>query len=136
MGQRVSTDDYVAIADHFGRYCFLIDTGQAEEWAALYTEDGVFEGSATPAPLAGRAALTAFAQATYANAKGRMRHTAGNLNCVYGASRDEVKAKLYNNVDTWAPGGQPVLAVCEITLVRAGDGWRIKRNSYEMCAKA
>jgi ketosteroid isomerase-like protein len=134
MGQRVSTDDYNAIADHFGRYCFHIDSGEAEEWAALYTEDGVFEGSATPQPLKGRAELKAFAEATFNNSKGRMRHMVGNLNCVYGASRDEVTAKLYNYVTTWTPEGRPVLAVCEVNLVRVADGWRLKRNAYEMFA--
>jgi ketosteroid isomerase-like protein len=134
MGQRVSTDDYIAIADHFGRYCFHIDSGEAKEWAALYTEDGVFEGSATPAPLKGRAQLTAFAEATFANANGRMRHMVTNLNCVYGASRDEVQAKLYNHVTTWTADGQAVLAVCDVTLVRVDDGWRLKRNLYQMFA--
>ncbi|HEY3694601.1 nuclear transport factor 2 family protein [Phenylobacterium sp.] len=134
MGQRVSTDDYVSIADHFGRYCFHIDSGEADEWAAMFTEDGVFAGPATPQPLAGREALKGFAEATWTAFKGQVRHTAGNLNCVYGASRDEVKAKLYNYVTAWMEGRGPVMAVCDITLVRAGDGWLIRRNAYDLLA--
>jgi uncharacterized protein (TIGR02246 family) len=36
-------EDRDAIRDLTARSCLFIDTGRAEEWAALWTEDGVFD---------------------------------------------------------------------------------------------
>ena len=133
MFNPVSTDDYVAITDQMGRYCHYIDEGEAEAWAACYTPDGVFDGPATPAPVGGHAALAGFARGTAETFKGNMRHQVANLTCDYGASRDEVIARLYNLVTTWSEGGTATLmAVCKVTFVRTGEGWRIKRNAYRL----
>jgi hypothetical protein len=136
MSKRVSTDDYIAISDHMGRYCHYIDGGQPEKWAACFTEDGVFAGPVTPEPVVGRAALKGFAEATYANSNGgTMRHLVGNMNADYGDSPDVIVAHLYNYVTVWGGGaGQhAVMALCETTFVRDGDGWLIKRNAFSLC---
>ena len=53
-------EDRDAIRDLFARYAILMDEGAAEEWAATYTDDGVFEhvGGET---LRGHDALAAMA---------------------------------------------------------------------------
>lgn len=132
MGQKVSTDDYVAILEHMGRYCHHIDGGEAEAWAACFTEDGVFEGPATPGPVAGRSALTAFAKVIYENSQGgKIRHLLGNMFCEYSASRNEVNAIFYNYVTSYH-GEQKgmTMALCKAVLVRNGEGWLLKNNAF------
>jgi ketosteroid isomerase-like protein len=136
MAKPVSIADFIAITDQMARYCHHIDEGEAADWAACYTEDGTFDGPATPAPVKGRAALQAFAQATYDNSDGgKMRHQVANLTCDYGASQDEISARLYNLVTTWHEGGRvAIMAVCKVDFVRAEAGWRIRRNAYKLLA--
>jgi hypothetical protein len=127
LSKGITTEDYVAISDHMGRYCWLIDEGHADEWVALWTEDGIFTFIGGPETLHGREALKGLA-VSFAQTGG-MRHLLGNLYCDYGASRDTVIAHAYNFVSKWSPGGAfMAMALCVVTLVRDGSGWKIKRN--------
>ena len=121
---RVSTDDYAAVRDHLGRYCQLVDLGDAEAWARLWTEDAVFTG-AGPEPLVGREALKNVARHVVAT---KMRHLYGNLACDY-VGPDVIRARYLNYISTWADGPS-MMAMIEsvLTLVRDGDGWLIQRN--------
>ena len=125
----VSTEDYCAISDFIGRYCWLVDDGDEEGWAALWTEDGVFSG-VLPQDAVGHEALKMVPRGVKATSHPRMRHLPGALNCDYAdASRETVIARYYNLVTNWPAGGQFVcMAVCTATLVRHGQGWRMKRN--------
>jgi hypothetical protein len=124
----ITTDDFVAISDHLGRYCWAVDDGDEEGWAALWTEDGVFTG-VSPEPIVGREALKFVPRNEKEQAQGKMRHLVGNLFCDYVDGRDTVLAKYYNFVTTWLSGGAfTCMALCDVTLVRDGDGWLIKRN--------
>jgi ketosteroid isomerase-like protein len=53
------TEDRDAIRDLYSRYCLYIDSGAAEEFALLFTDDGVFEVGDNP--VAGHDALKTFA---------------------------------------------------------------------------
>lgn len=131
----VSAQDYAAIVNHLAHYCHYIDEGEAERWAACFTEDGAFDGPATPKPVVGRQALIEFAQATAtASDGGKMRHMVGNIACDYGESPDVVLAKVYNHVTTWDGGRRPMalMAISDMVLARAGDGWLLKRNAYRL----
>lgn len=125
----VTTEDFVAISDHLGRYCWAVDDGDEEGWVALWTEDGVFTG-ATPEPCVGREALKGVPRYEKQLANGRMRHQTGNLHCDYVESdRDTVRARYYNLVTLWVDTPKfTAMAVCEAILVRNGSGWLIKRN--------
>ena len=124
----ISTADYVSISDFLGRYCWAVDEGDEEGWAALWTPDGHFEG-ATPAPLTGREALKSVPRGVK-QANGRLRHMVGSLHCDYAeAGPDTVTARYYNLVTQWPGGGQLVcMAVCTVTLVRHGPSWLMARN--------
>ena len=125
----ISTDDYVAISDHLGRYCWLVDSGDEEGWAALWTEDGAFTG-VTPEPVIGREALKTIPRFEKQAANGRMRHLIGSLHCDYiGGDRNTVRARYYNLVTNWVQGGAfTCMAVCDAVIVRSGEGWLVKRN--------
>jgi hypothetical protein len=115
----VSTDDYVAISDHLGRYCFAVDGGD---------EDGVFTGI-RPEAIVGREALKDVPRDEWKQAGGKMRHLIGNLHCDYQGDQNTVLAQYYNFVSSYMDGGRfTCMAICKVLLVRAGKGWLIKRN--------
>ena len=127
----ISTDDYVSISDFLGRYCWLIDEGEVDDWVALWTEDGAF--MATGMELVGREKLKLIHQQASASGRGTTRHVACNLHCDYGPSRDTVQARLYNYVTNWSNNNKPpLLAVCKATIIRDGQGWKMKRNDVTM----
>ena len=131
MGKRVSIEDHVAISDLWGRYCWLIDEGRADEWVALWTEDGVFADFG-PNPMVGSEALKSMSIG-FAASGGKSRHMAGNLHCDYGENENIVIARFYNLVTDWAKGGSfKLMGICQATLVRDGHGWKIKRNDVRM----
>ena len=125
----VSTDDYVSISDFLGRYCWRVDAGDEEGWAALWAEDGVFAG-VMPEPVVGREALKAIPRNAFASSKGTLRHHVGSLNCDYeGAGKDVAIARYYNLVTNWLQGGAfTCLAASTVRLLRNGDSWLIARS--------
>lgn len=134
----VSTDDYVAVADHLARYCWKVDTGDIDGWAELWTEDGIFRGTG-PKDIVGREALRNVPAGVKQSCGNRMVHLAGNLYCDYGENNDTIIAHFYNYVTTWlsgAPGTPSVLARSVATLVRNGDGWLIQMNHVDMLTGA
>ena len=134
---RLTPEDYVSVQQFWSDYCWAIDEGRSEEWAALWTEDGTFTGVA-PEPLVGYESLLGFAKGVYSsNGNGNIRHMAGNLACEYGDSRDCVTARFYNYVTLWGglPGaGSYVMALCEAVLLRSADGWKLRSNTVRPLA--
>jgi SnoaL-like domain len=135
MADKLTTDDWVSISDFMGEYCWRVDEGDGDGWAALFTPDGVFSG-AFPEPLVGPAQLRMVPINAYKDGnQGMMRHLVANLTCRYGETRDVVHAKLYNYVSMWGgvPGaGNLVMALCRVTFVRSGDSWLIKENAAKI----
>jgi hypothetical protein len=128
MSTRVSDADYIAINDLMARYCWYVDDNRADDWAALWTEDGVFAGIG-PQPVAGREAIRALPPMIFKATGGKNRHMYGNMYCDYGENRDTVTAHLTNFVTSWQSGGAfGSMALCKMTLVRDGQDWKIKRN--------
>jgi hypothetical protein len=81
----MSALDYEEIRQLLARYNFAIDLGDADGWAACFTEDGAFECAGLPddSPFGGRyegtAALRAYATRHAGLYKGRARHWNWNL---------------------------------------------------------
>jgi hypothetical protein len=135
MVKNVSLEDFVALQNLLGRYQWLVDGGDSEGWAALWTEDGVFSGG-TAEPFAGHAALKQVPAWVKSGWNGKMRHHTGSLWAEYGASQDEAIVHFYNLVTTWNEA-QPKLftfAVCEMRLLRRGGEWKIKSNTVTSLA--
>ena len=124
----VATEDFVAISDHMGRYCWAVDGNDPDGWASLWVEDGVFTGIA-PEPVVGHAALKEVVRGEWLQANGRMRHLIGNLHCDYQGDKNTVLARYYNLVTNFSDGGKfTCMALSEVLLVRRGGGWLITRN--------
>jgi hypothetical protein len=131
MSKPVPMEDVLAVQDLLGRYCWYLDENRGEDWAALYTDDGVFEGT-RPLPVCGRAALLKVPGDGWRYMQGKMRHQYGNLYVEPGDNDHTLTARFYNQVSTWSDGGKLLmLAQCTATLVRdqARAPWRIRRNS-------
>ncbi|MEU4349649.1 nuclear transport factor 2 family protein [Streptomyces sp. NPDC023838] len=125
--QTADVELYVEVQHFYARQMQLLDTRRCAEWAATFTEDGVFAANGLPAPAEGRAAIGAAAQA----AQDRLaeqglvhRHWLGML-AVERVDDTTVRARSYAVVLQVPLGGEPALhrsTVCEDTLVRGEDG--------------
>jgi hypothetical protein len=133
MSNPISIQDTLAVQDLLARYCWYLDQNRGAEWAALYTEDGVFEGT-RPQPVCGRPKLQEVPSQGWTYSKGTMRHQYTNLYIEAGSDENGLLVRFYNQVSTWTEGYKPLmLASCTATLVRANANapWRIKRNTIE-----
>lgn len=134
MPLTVPVEDQLEVQDILGRYCWYMDENRGPEWAALFTEDGVFEGT-RPEPVVGREALTAAPDQTWSRFQGGLRHLYSNLYLERGTNENELIARYYNQVTLWDDGAKPImLALSTVTLVRADADapWLIKRNSIKV----
>jgi ketosteroid isomerase-like protein len=130
VSDQIPVEDVLAVQDLLGRYCWYVDENRGEDWASLYTEDGVFEGT-WPDPVCGRAALAGVPAGIHQQFGGRMRHQWGNLQLDRGGDHSLVE-RFYNQISIWRDGGSLVMmALSTARLVRteADAPWRIQRNT-------
>lgn len=124
-----------AIEQTIAQYCWYIDEHQPGEWAALFVEDGAFEG-ASPDAVVGRAALEAFAEGVYQRTGGKTRHQAANLLLEEGETGNDVSARFYNLITYWDGENSRLrtMAISTMTLQRAGADapWKIVRNHIRL----
>jgi hypothetical protein len=88
----VAVEDAIAVYDLFGRYCYYVDHNKGDEWADLYTEDGVADGI-LPEVVAGREQLSRVAPDSFERFGGKVGHQFTNPMMDYGASKDEMLVK-------------------------------------------
>jgi ketosteroid isomerase-like protein len=129
MTNSIPVEDHVAIQNLIGEYQWLVDGGDSDGWAMLWTEDGAFVGGATE-PFVGHDALKQVPAWVKASWDGQMRHMTGSLFIRYGDNQDEAIARYYSLVTTWheEPPALFVCALCEMTLRRIDGVWKISRN--------
>jgi hypothetical protein len=131
-----TTELYVAVQQFYARHMHLLDSGQADEWAATFTPDGRFSAPGLPAPVQGRAALAAAVRETVARlaAGGELhRHWHG---MVHVSPQDDgsVNVRCYALVVAVNRDGEPRLhrsCICEDVLVPAVDGdggWQVRER--------
>lgn len=124
---------YTEVQHFYAGQMQLLDTRACAEWAATFTEDGVFDANGLPAPAKGRATIEAAARA----AQDRLaeeglvhRHWLGMVT-VEEADDGTIRSRSYALVIQVPLGGTPALhrsTVCEDTLVRADDGSLLVRD--------
>jgi uncharacterized protein (TIGR02246 family) len=118
----ISADDRLAILDLLARYCWLVDAGDGDGWAALWTEDGVFTG--IPTPLQGRDQLRRVPS-------GRFRHMLSNVAIDAGPGDDAASAMAYSTILDAGSGKLTSMGSARYGLVRVDREWRIKSLAVE-----
>jgi bifunctional aromatase (cyclase/dehydratase) len=114
-------EDRDAIRDLFARYAILMDEGAADEWAATYTDDGVFEhvGGET---VRGQDALRAMA----ASQPPGIHHVLTNHAIdVSGDTAVSVASVIVVYHGAIVTSGR-----ARDELLRVGGGWRIRHRVY------
>jgi hypothetical protein len=131
----MSTSDEAEIRDLLASYCYLFDSGQADRWAGLFTEDcaweadQLFPGKAGVERFEGRTALTNLCR--QANANGlKFRHL--TLNSVIRVTGGSARANSYILVVHLGEESPKLNSVrfYDDHLVKQVEGWRIKSRAY------
>lgn len=121
-------EDVLAIRELTARYNHAIDAGRAEEWAATFTEDGVFEPSAG-GRFEGREALAGFARAF--SSRFKVRHC--TTDAVMEVDGDRATQTCYLLLLDRSDGVKVMSSgVYHDTLVRTPQGWRFSHRRIEL----
>jgi ketosteroid isomerase-like protein len=134
MANPVSAEDYAAILNLMGIYQHLVDDGDADGWADLFTEDGAFLGFPGE-DFVGREALRRIPQINLTRFGGGFRHNLCSFGACYGGTRDEAVARYYMIGTVTASGaGTTVAMQVDVTtqLVRVDGQWKIRSNRMAM----
>ena len=131
----LSSDDHVALLDLYSWSVRLIDDGDNQRWAALFTADGVFERKLSPVPgieavrIEGHAALGEFAKGVRERGGGRHRHWISGV-LLEGSSTDVQGSCYFAVVDAAGPGRTVTLGtgVYRDRWVRDGSAWRLRHR--------
>jgi len=128
--------DYVEIQQLLGRYCQLVDAGDAEGWAELFLEDGEFviESGAT---MRGREQLAGIVRDV--TARERIRHWVGAM-LVTSADGEHATARTYQlNLNLPTDGRGLVFirraTTAEWTFAKVAGSWRIARRATAVDAE-
>lgn len=131
--RRADADVYADIQHFYSRQMRLLDSGRAEEWAATFTEDGVFEETTKPEPLRGRATVEAVARARVDQIAGddlTRRHWLGMLEAEQAAD-GSVHTRFYAVAMSTPHGGRLDVYVsteCADVLVHVNGDWLVRHR--------
>jgi Asp/Glu/hydantoin racemase len=131
----LSVEDREEIRQLYAAYGWAIDYngGQGQDWAGCFTEDGVLEIPGRR--VVGRRALAAFANETYADTGGLMRHWYTNLlihPAPFGATGGTyVLTGSAGGGDQPGPGLTITALYRHDELVRTPQGWRFRYRRAE-----
>lgn len=114
------------IIDLLARYCHAVDHDDADGWAALFAQQGVFEVTGIMR-LEGHEQLRTMPGIVVEQGGGKWRHQITNVVIDDGGTTDTACVRAYGLVTDWRDGGKPVsFTDYEITLRRLKCGWRIQ----------
>lgn len=131
----LSAEDYVEIQNLYAWYNLCSDAGDAEGYAACFTEGGAVHIPALGMTVAGRADLVRFKEKDRDGRGGKYRrHWNGSLHLRKqpdGSVRGRCYLLAYNGV----PGSLPELADCGVyddVIVKIDGAWRFARREIAM----
>jgi hypothetical protein len=114
------------ILDLFARYCHAVDHNDADGWASLFMQQGVFEVVGI-LRLEGHDQLRTMPGVVNQQGGGKWRHQITNVVINDGGGPDAACVRAYGLVTDWRDGGKPVsFTDYEIKLRRLKCGWRIQ----------
>ncbi|MFI6660241.1 nuclear transport factor 2 family protein [Streptomyces sp. NPDC050523] len=126
---------YAEIQQFYARHMHLLDDGDADAWAAGFTEDASFSVPTLPAPVVGRAGLAAAVRRTaeaLADAGEQHRHWPGVFD-VRPQEDGSVVVHSYTTVFASPLGGASrVHRVCTCTDVLVREGGRLLVKAREV----
>lgn len=124
--------DVEQVRDLYARYSWAYDQGRADEYAALFTEDGVFEVVGGP-EVRGREALAGMVEA----ASGRPVRTLHMVsNVLVTVTGESATGQAYVQLLALSDRALRVVTVgtYDDTFVRAAAGWQLSRRRFEPAA--
>ena len=123
-----SASDAEQIRNLYAQLAFAYDEGRAEEYAALFTEDGAFEVAGGPETRGGEELA-----GTVVRAAARPDRTLHMVSSVLVAvAGDSASGRAYVQLLALADGALRCLTVgtYEDTYVRTAAGWRVSRRRF------
>jgi 3-phenylpropionate/cinnamic acid dioxygenase small subunit len=127
----LTTEDQLAIQQLGAAYCHLIDSGRGEEWADLFTPDGVFE-IVDLMTTEGREALVGNAN-VFPEMMPGVRHIVHNMWVNEGDTADTATMHAYlSNVRAGDETQWVQTGIYNDDLVRTADGWRFARRTLTL----
>ncbi|MCP2260264.1 SnoaL-like domain-containing protein [Streptoalloteichus tenebrarius] len=131
--ETVSAEVYQELLRFYSRQMQLMDDGAADDWAATFTEDGVFEQNVVPEPWRGRREIATRMRAAAARVAASQltrRHWIGMVSAQPrgGHGADEVATRYYAVVFDTPRGGTATVhlsTLAEDVLVRAHGSWLV-----------
>lgn len=131
----MKTEDMLAIQQGIARYSYTFDSGDAEGWANIFTEDGLWEfyaqGAAQPSVrLEGHAALRDFCSQRFSERRDDITSYHHQSGIIFDeVNPDTARVRVMLIITVQVPGEQPQLYMTGIyhdQWVKTTDGWRIK----------
>lgn len=95
------------VLELFSLYCHRVDHGEGEAWAALFTEDGVFQAG-DDIGLQGRAQLVSMPSVVQQHGGGKWRHQVTSVAIAPLDDPGRLKVTAYGIVTDWSDGGRLV----------------------------
>lgn len=149
-GSGLPVADELAIRNLVAKYGHALDEGTAEEWAALFTEDGSWHrlnvppaslgGSGLPAEVRrGRAVLTQMAREVVDGTfRRRCRHQMTDVWLEAGNTPDTAHGRSRALITDWrdGPGKIAMVGSYAFEFAKLPEGWRIKSISCDLLPKA
>lgn len=115
--QHTFAELYARVQQFYARHMWLLDSGAGTDWAATFTEDGVFAPPSAPQPIVGRAALAEGvrdARQRLDEAGEQHRHVLVSLDVVPRAD-GAVEVRSYAQIIATPRDGQPRLHLMCVT---------------------
>jgi len=97
----LSTDDRLEIQDLFSLYGYLVDDNRADEWAALFTEDGVFDVPGLMR-MEGHEQVRKVVEMVAKGSQGKWRHQLTNVLAQRGEQADTATVRMNGLVTDWS----------------------------------
>jgi ketosteroid isomerase-like protein len=125
MSNKLDIEARLDIADLLSRYCHRVDSNDSDGWAALFTDNGVFDVPKA-IRLEGTAQLRGMPGVVAQQGSGRWRHQITNILAEAGDAPDTAVVRAYGLVTDWSKGGAPfAFSDYHMTLRRIQGAWRI-----------
>ncbi|WP_197423680.1 nuclear transport factor 2 family protein [Novosphingobium sp. CCH12-A3] len=122
----ITSEDRIAIAELFARYCHCVDHADTVGWLELFTPDGTFEVAGVMR-LEGHEQVAAMPAVVAQQGGGKWRHQITNIVVDTADAAGTALVSAYGLVTDWGDMGKPMtFSDYAITLNRVEGAWRIR----------